>query len=89
MVSHQVDPKDPAYTCRVACVSVLGNARLNPKPSHKIREIAPSTKIIILTMDDALADQVRKARVHASVSKGSIVSDLQDAITCVLIDRTL
>ena len=56
---------------------------------QKIREVAPFTKIVILTMDEALTQEAHKAGADACVLKSSIVSDLHQTITRVLIGREL
>jgi DNA-binding NarL/FixJ family response regulator len=51
---------------------------------QKIRAIAPSTKIVILTVDDALVQYADKIGADACVHKGNVVSDLHDTIRQVL-----
>ncbi len=51
---------------------------------QKIREISPSTKIVILTVDDALIQYADKIGADACVHKGDVVSDLRDTINQVL-----
>jgi two-component system invasion response regulator UvrY len=55
----------------------------------QIREIAPSTKVLILTMDDAVVDRAKEAGADACVSKGSIVSELHQTIARILLGRQL
>jgi len=51
---------------------------------QKIREISPSTKIVILTVDDALVQHADKIGADACVHKGNVVEDLHDTIKQVL-----
>jgi DNA-binding NarL/FixJ family response regulator len=51
---------------------------------QKIREIAPSTKIVILTVDDALVQHADKIGADACVHKGNVVADLHNTINQVL-----
>jgi DNA-binding NarL/FixJ family response regulator len=51
---------------------------------QKIREIAPATKVVILTMDDALVQHGEKIGADACVHKWSLDADLQDTIEQVL-----
>jgi len=55
----------------------------------KIREIAPDTKIVILTMDDAAMEEASKAGADGCVHKASIVEELFQAITRILLGRKL
>ncbi len=52
---------------------------------QRIREIAPSTKIVILTMDDAIVGEAKTIGADACVHKADVVSDLHRTITRVLL----
>jgi DNA-binding NarL/FixJ family response regulator len=56
---------------------------------QKIREVAPSIKVVILTMDDAVEEPAIKAGADACVQKGSVVGELHQTITRLLIGRSL
>jgi DNA-binding NarL/FixJ family response regulator len=51
---------------------------------QKIREISPSTKVVILTVDDALVQCADKIGADACVHKGNVVADLHNTIRQVL-----
>lgn len=56
---------------------------------QKIREIAPGTKVVILTMDDAGVKEAKKAGADGCVHKASVVAELHQTITRILIGRKL
>jgi DNA-binding NarL/FixJ family response regulator len=56
---------------------------------RKIREIAPSTKVVILTIDDAISTQAHEAGAVACIHKGSVVAELHQTISRLLIGRKL
>jgi len=55
----------------------------------KIREIAPKTKVLILTMDDAAVEQATKEGADGCVRKAGMVADLFQSIAFILLGRKL
>ena len=56
---------------------------------QKIREIAPGTKVVILTMDDDAVTAAKKAGADGCVHKASVVAELHQTITRILTGRQL